>query len=318
MKISKDRVVELEPTPLARFVNVKNIYCIHSYWYSKDFHFAGERHEAMELVYVENGSVVVGTEQSVAVLQAGEAFLHLPWEFHRIFANHTQSRVLIFTFSLTDRSKIGLAANRVLKTDTLDRVYINTIYHRGVRLVAGKNDQPTTKIKPNLYDAQFVKNSLELLLLHLAEECVSLSSPCGINATAPMSHSRVVIATLQYLNSHLRSKINLTDLSATVGYSVSYIVSSFKREIGDSVIDYLIKMRIQKACEIIATNKISFQDVADNLNYESLQYFSMQFKSVTGLTPSQFRKSVIADSAYLDIDFEDAGKVNDPFTEVVS
>ena len=53
---------------------------------------------------------------------------------------------------------------------------------------------------------------------------------------------------------------------------------------------YLIAQKIERAKELLIYGELSLNEIADKLNYSSAAYLSSQFKSVTGLTPSHFKK----------------------------
>ena len=59
---------------------------------------------------------------------------------------------------------------------------------------------------------------------------------------------------------------------------------------GTTIEQYLIHKKIEKAKELLVYNELSLSEISDRLNYSSLQHLSTQFKKITGLTPSHFRK----------------------------
>lgn len=59
---------------------------------------------------------------------------------------------------------------------------------------------------------------------------------------------------------------------------------------GTTIEQYLIHQKIERAKELLVYNEISLSQIADQLNYSSIQHLSNQFKKVTGLTPTHFRK----------------------------
>ena len=59
---------------------------------------------------------------------------------------------------------------------------------------------------------------------------------------------------------------------------------------GTTIEQYLIHQKIERAKELLVYNELSLGQIADQLNYSSVQHLSNQFKKVTGLTPSHFRK----------------------------
>lgn len=65
----------------------------------------------------------------------------------------------------------------------------------------------------------------------------------------------------------------------------------FSRKKSITLEAYLIKLKIEKAKELIASDKYTLSEISYMLDYSSVQYLSNQFKKVTGITVSQFKES---------------------------
>lgn len=98
-----------------------------------------------------------------------------------------------------------------------------------------------------------------------------------------------IIQLVHYSGGNL--KVNLSD----------YLVEKFHRDYGSmsklfsettqtTIEKYFIAQKIERAKELLVYGELSLNEIADQLNYSSAAYLSAQFKSVTGLTPSYFRK----------------------------
>lgn len=297
-----ERKVYLEPTKLSDAISIKELYCIYSYWYPPTFHFEGESHEAMELVYVQTGSAVITTNSYSVILNQDDLIIHKPWDFHKIRANDTFCRVFIFSFSVTKNSPTKEITDHVYTASDTDKFFISNIFHKGINLVAGKNGKPETNKQPKFGDSQIVKNLLELLLLNIASTKFNENKTLVIEETTPVS--AIVSKVINYLDEHIHEKITLDDIAKNVGYSIPRISSIFKKETGNSIINYLINKRIQKACELITEGKLAIKNISELLSFDSVQYFSSQFKKIIGITPAQFRNIIKTDFSYLKIDFE--------------
>ena len=53
---------------------------------------------------------------------------------------------------------------------------------------------------------------------------------------------------------------------------------------------YYIEQRVERVKELLTYNELNITEIALSMNYSSVAYLSAQFKSVTGMTPSQFRQ----------------------------
>ena len=89
----------------------------------------------------------------------------------------------------------------------------------------------------------------------------------------------------------LPSNVNLSDyLSREVGYDYSYISNLFSVVAGTTIEKYLILQKVEKIKELIVYDELNLNEIAFELGYSSVQHLSRQFKKVTGLTPTFFKK----------------------------
>lgn len=85
--------------------------------------------------------------------------------------------------------------------------------------------------------------------------------------------------------------INSSDfISGEIGYDYSYLSHLFSSVEGITIEKYIINQKIEKAKELLAYNELTLSEIAYQLGYSSVQHLSSQFKKVTGLTPSHFKK----------------------------
>ena len=94
----------------------------------------------------------------------------------------------------------------------------------------------------------------------------------------------------QYLKEHFESnEISLNTVSAEVGVSSSYFSSIFKQETGQSFVEYLTKLRIDKACELLRCTTLRSAEIGERVGYNDPHYFSATFKKVTGVSPKDYK-----------------------------
>lgn len=111
---------------------------------------------------------------------------------------------------------------------------------------------------------------------------------------ASRPYSNPIIATIAgYIDSHYREPITLSYLSKKMHISKSYLCHLFKQETGENLHQYIKKVRVQKAKEIISRDTGKIYQVAEAVGFENVRYFSTIFKDITGITPVDFKKQVI-------------------------
>jgi AraC-like DNA-binding protein len=79
-------------------------------------------------------------------------------------------------------------------------------------------------------------------------------------------------------------------LPKLLGHSYSYLSSFFSEMEGITIEKYLILQKIEKAKELLSYSELNVSEISYQLNYSSSQHLSRQFKSITGMTPSEFLK----------------------------
>ena len=85
--------------------------------------------------------------------------------------------------------------------------------------------------------------------------------------------------------------INLSDFLANqLHYDYSYLSHLFSEIEGTTLEHYFIAQKIEKVKELLVYNELTLSEIADQLNYSSVAHLSSQFKKMTGLTPSHFKK----------------------------
>ncbi|TAJ11298.1 AraC family transcriptional regulator [Marinilabiliaceae bacterium JC017] len=85
-----------------------------------------------------------------------------------------------------------------------------------------------------------------------------------------------------------------------VGMDYASVSRLFSEAEGITIEKYLILQKIERAKELIFYGELTMSEIAFQLNYSSSQHFSNQFKSVTGVTPGQFRKNKMINRKPLD------------------
>lgn len=94
---------------------------------------------------------------------------------------------------------------------------------------------------------------------------------------------------LGYIESHLTEPIPLQTLIDIAGMSESSLLRAFKNVTGHSPTDYHRMKRIERACWYLAHGSHSITEISEALGYEDSNYFSRQFRSITGVSPREYR-----------------------------
>ena len=98
-----------------------------------------------------------------------------------------------------------------------------------------------------------------------------------------------IIEVVHYLDEPLRT--NFSDhLSKKLNHDYTYLSNLFSEVQGTTIEHFLIAHKIEKVKELLVYNEQTLTEIAYQMNYSSVAHLSNQFKKVTGLTPSHFKK----------------------------
>ena len=95
---------------------------------------------------------------------------------------------------------------------------------------------------------------------------------------------------VDYIEKNSQKQIALSDVASTVHLSVSRLAHVFKEQMGITVIDYLTKVRIEKAKQMLLFTDKNCTEICFAVGYNNQSYFTRTFKESTSMTPKQFRK----------------------------
>lgn len=106
-----------------------------------------------------------------------------------------------------------------------------------------------------------------------------------------MSKNIVVRQAYQYVVEHIDDKISLTKISDTLGISKNYFCSLFKQETGENFLNFVSRMKIQRAKTLLAKDNRRVYEVCDYLGYSDVTYFTKLFKKYVNMSPNEYKKS---------------------------
>lgn len=104
------------------------------------------------------------------------------------------------------------------------------------------------------------------------------------------SGKALVQKSIEYMQEHFRESLTLTDISRTIGLSVSYFSYLFKQETGKNYIEYLNEIRLLATMKDLMNTDEKVVVVAQKNGFQNLEYFSRYFKKQTGESPARWRK----------------------------
>ncbi|MDF2669813.1 MAG: response regulator [Paenibacillus sp.] len=101
----------------------------------------------------------------------------------------------------------------------------------------------------------------------------------------------------QFVHMHYKSKIMVEVVAGRLHLNTKYFSSLFKRETGENFVDYINRIRIEKASEHILRTDAKIKDISVEVGFSNFSYFNKTFKKVMGVTPLVYRINRSRDGA---------------------
>ncbi len=106
-----------------------------------------------------------------------------------------------------------------------------------------------------------------------------------------ISGDTLSVSVKKYIDHNYQEHITMESLADHFHFSASYINKMFRSQFGVPPMKYLLNLRIEKACTLIKENEdLGIGSIGEMVGYSDSRYFSRIFRSVTGLTPSEYKK----------------------------
>lgn len=99
-----------------------------------------------------------------------------------------------------------------------------------------------------------------------------------------------IVELVHLQNDGLRRMKHSDYITEKVSRDYRYLSTLFSEVEGITIEQYLINQKLERVKELLVYDELTLSQIADLLNYSSVAHLSAQFKSITGMTPSQFRK----------------------------
>ncbi|MFB5675965.1 helix-turn-helix domain-containing protein [Paenibacillus terreus] len=101
-------------------------------------------------------------------------------------------------------------------------------------------------------------------------------------------------ACLRYMETHYAEGITVSDVARFIGMHRSHFSSSFKRCTGKSPREFLIKLRMERAVEMLQSRSLSITEISLSLGYTDLYTFSRAFCTYYGISPTYYRRQLLS------------------------
>ncbi|MEK3884102.1 response regulator transcription factor [Paenibacillus sp. PL2-23] len=133
-------------------------------------------------------------------------------------------------------------------------------------------------------DARFAREALERLEAFIGEAEACIADKSAAHGSTNMKKL------LDYIHEHYAEPLTLSDMARHFHFNPSYLSSYFSAHNSEGFVDYLHKVRIEKAEELLRQGDASIAQIGEMVGYSDHSYFTKVFKKLTGESPSRYRR----------------------------
>ncbi|NIK79722.1 AraC-like DNA-binding protein/mannose-6-phosphate isomerase-like protein (cupin superfamily) [Paenibacillus castaneae] len=244
------------------------------------------QHErSYEFVFVESGKVTWEVDGHLFPSHAGQFFYTQPGEWHRARLNFIEP-CSIWWMIITDPSDHSGWLN-LLDEDRME------IHHQLQQLprivfVDSRVREPFSKLRDIIeHHESFASCRVRHYVLDIILQILSPSS----NRQIPFDLHAAMIKLTEAIKAAPEKRWNNKELADMVSVSESHFYRLFRDMHGQSPANYIDRLRMDHACQMLRQQEVSVTTVAMDLGYKTSQHFSTVFKKFIGLSPSQWRRA---------------------------
>ena len=253
-------------------------------------------HEYMQIWYVLEGEVIHYIEGAKYVLKKNQFLVVPPKISHHTETNVGETRVIgcdvVVDFlddAMMNSENLLLAAysetfySAIRKTKAQYKPsaqclgIIDTIMHNSLKVYEKKEE---------FYDIELKSEILKLLVIFARDY-----NKNNVDAKNKGMYYDDVMQVKKYIDINYDKKITLEFAANMANMSQSYFSFFFKEVVGQSLISYVNKIRIERAAEMLRTTENSLQDICYSVGFNDFVYFTKLFKRAHGISPAKYRQN---------------------------
>lgn len=278
-------------------LSIDGFHNIYYFEFNKNHSHPIEKHDHWEMVYVDMGNVLAVTEQDSIPLEQGQVIFRSPGETHAHVSNKEHSNnLLVVSFSSDSPCMEFFKDHKVFSLDKTAKTVLSLFVNEAKNALGHIPDRFADHTPLCFSEEAF--GAAQLMELHFSEFLIKLirnhseehRPTVGKERQSHEDDQAQRITT--YLQAHIYENIELGDLCDAFYLRKSQLSLLFKNTFGTSPMKYLNELKIAEAKKLLRDDTHSVSEIAEMLGYSCIHSFSRNFKTVTGFSPSEYKKSV--------------------------
>ena len=290
---------KIEKYRISNIITIKNIVSLHYFEFEPDFSSKGEQHNFWEIIYADKGNFQIETGDAAFTLKQGECYFHRPNEYHRHSADGKSApNIFIANFVCNSQAMKLFNSKKIYIPSTMRPIISNIIDESRKAFDLPFNRTEFAPLKPRenaiLGGEQMIRTYLEQFIIFLLrKEYAGASTSAILGNEAVTEH--IASQMKKRIETSAYQNISVAEICREMKYSKTYLSKIFLHNFGCSINVYIAKVKIGEAKRLIREHEHNFSQISDMLCFSNPFYFSRVFRRVTGMSPTEYKRSVKID-----------------------
>lgn len=275
---------------LCESVKVEKVANVHFFEFPKDFYTNPEKHPFYEIIFVSSGALDINAEGYTGRIYKNQMMIHRPNETHSLTCDAAASPTVIIIGFTCSYSGLDVFSHAPITLTYPEIKKLAEIVKEGRNLFMPPYGVPLLEMKkkknPPFASEQMLKILIEYFLISATRRVAFSSETDSVKDEQKISAGEIAA----YLKENFTEKITIDELAFLFRTNRSTLCKEFKNFTGKSVVEFLNDVKITEAKKRIRNTDKTFTEISEELNFDSVHYFTRLFKSSTGMTPKEYRK----------------------------
>lgn len=248
-----------------------------------------------QLLYLDDGEYETEVDSKNHKLKPGQLIITAPGT-KRTDLIKKGVRLCIISFRCSGE-KIHSLEDRVITTNDFEQSVLSKIITDSLKIFTvipdGEEEFGQKAVNEATdCDLQVLKNNLELFLIELYNASENKVEAIKYQQNQSNFNSRRFDEVREYMLKNINKSITVYDIVNETGISKSTLERLFTQKVNCGAMHYFLKLKIDRAKELIKDSDMSFTEISEELGFSSIHYFSKTFKKYTGVSPRGYAKTV--------------------------
>jgi AraC-like DNA-binding protein len=252
-------------------------------------------HPQLQFIFITNGGAVMHCQAGAMPIQRGDLLLINGRETHYFDQPYGRLGFTVVRIDAAMLASFGVDACQTKYVVPLMRhaiLFKNDLHRDREAIACIKRILKEERERETGYELSIKAYAYQLLALLLRRHVAKIVDDRAL--ARQVNDWERLEGALEIIKTQLTEKVTLRELARAAHMSEHHFCRVFKRVTGQTAVAYIIRLRIARAVELLQEGRMNMTETASAVGFDDSNYFSRAFKKCVGMSPSEFRKQILA------------------------